>query len=199
MISIYRPGTSPLHRLPPGIKLIAVMFISIALGIWGHEPVMLGCATILAIALYLLAGFGAGEIFRQLVALRWVIVLVWASQMAFQALGPATASLTRLTLILLLATLLTLTTPAERMLDAIERWLGFLRPLGVRPERIALLLALTISSIPVIAGFHAQITEAQRARGARASLHRSIVPLLVLAMRHADELAEAIAARGVRY
>jgi biotin transport system permease protein len=41
------------------------------------------------------------------------------------------------------------------------------------------------------------IREAQLARGLRPRSYRMAVPLLVLSMKHADEYAEALAARGV--
>jgi biotin transport system permease protein len=49
----------------------------------------------------------------------------------------------------------------------------------------------------VIAGFATDIRDAQRARGVRVGPHTAVVPLLVLSLKHSDELAEALAARGV--
>ncbi|MEN9989489.1 MAG: Cobalt transport protein, partial [Actinomycetota bacterium] len=45
--------------------------------------------------------------------------------------------------------------------------------------------------------FVVAIREAQLARGLRPRSYRMAVPLLVLSMKHADEYAEALAARGV--
>ena len=59
-----------------------------------------------------------------------------------------------------------------------------------------MLLATTVTAIPVIAGFAAAIREAQRARGVRLLPHAVVVPLLVMSLKHADDLAEAMVARG---
>ena len=95
------------------------------------------------------------------------------------------------------ADLVTLTTRTEDLIDAIEHALGPLRRLGVNPSRIALMLSMTIATVPVIAGFAVQVREAQRARGVPVRPLTFVVPLLVMALKHSDELADALTARGI--
>ena len=52
--------------------------------------------------------------------------------------------------------------------------------------------------MPVLARLAAGVREAQRARGARAGIVTFVVPFLVVSLKHADELGEALTARGVR-
>jgi biotin transport system permease protein len=83
------------------------------------------------------------------------------------------------------------------LLDTLEAALRPLRPLGVRPDRIALLLSLTISTVPLIAALATQLREALIARGRRGTSVRILFPLLVLTLQHADELTDALRARGL--
>jgi biotin transport system permease protein len=63
---------------------------------------------------------------------------------------------------------------------------------------MALTLTVTLTTIPVLAAVAQQVREAQRARGARAGLRSFAIPFLVMSLKHADELGDALTARGVR-
>jgi biotin transport system permease protein len=102
-----------------------------------------------------------------------------------------------LAVLVLLAALVTLTTRTSALVDAVVRLCGPLRRVGVEPERVGLLLALGIRSVPVVVGLAQQVREAQLARGLGASPTAFAVPLVVRSLRHADALGEALAARGV--
>ncbi len=57
-------------------------------------------------------------------------------------------------------------------------------------------VSLTLTMVPVVAGLAQRVRDAERARGVRLGV-RSVVPLLVLTLRHADQVGDALAARGV--
>ncbi len=99
---------------------------------------------------------------------------------------------------MVLAALLVLTTRVTALLDAIERGMAPLAHLRVDPQRVALLLTVTLSTLPVLARLAHDVQEAQRARGGRASLRLFAVPFLVVALKHADQLGDALTARGMR-
>jgi biotin transport system permease protein len=99
--------------------------------------------------------------------------------------------------LILLAALVTLTTRATDMVDAVVRAIGPLRRVGVQPERVGLLLALGIRSVPVVVSLAEEVRDAQRARGLTASPLAFAVPLIVRSLRHADDLGDALVARGV--
>ena len=100
-----------------------------------------------------------------------------------------------LAVLLLLATLVSLTTRASDMLASLERALRPLRWLGVSPVRLSLLLSLTLRFIPLLATWLHEIREAQRVRGLESHPFAVLVPLLVKTLRTADQLADAIDAR----
>jgi len=96
-----------------------------------------------------------------------------------------------------LAGLLASTTPVTALLDVAERALGPLRVIGVDAARAALLLVVALGTVPTLARLAGEVRAAQRARGAR-GIRVFAVPFLVLALRHADDLGDALTARGVR-
>lgn len=197
MIALYRNGTSPLHRMPAGVKMLALMLFALALGVGMNGLWSLAAASAAVVLCYLLAGFGLGELGRQLVAVRWLVLVMVVMQSLFLTATEATVNTGRVVLVVVLAALVTLTTRTGDMLDAVERLLAPLRRFGVNPAKVGLLLSLTITTIPVVAGFATGIRDAQRARGVPPRPTRLAVPLLVASLRHADDLADSLAARGV--
>ncbi|WP_187976631.1 energy-coupling factor transporter transmembrane protein EcfT [Mycetocola sp. JXN-3] len=198
MISLYRPGTSPLHRMPAGRKLLLIGVLVLAISIYPHTLWTLGIAAAIVVAGYLIAGQGISGLWRQVRMVWMLIVFTGVFQLIFVPWPAATITTTRILLVILCAALISLTTQTSAMLDAIERGLTPLSKIGVRADRIALLLALTITVIPVILGFARDIITAHRARGVRPGPRTFVVPLLVHTMRFADELGEALVARGLR-
>jgi biotin transport system permease protein len=188
--------------MPAGPKLVAVSLAAVALAAlpstWAAVPVAVG----VPVALYAAAGMGPvgglRELARQAWALRWVVVITAAGQLLFLGPESATANTARVVAAVVVAGLLSLTTPVPAMLDALERGLRPLRRIGVDAERAALLLTISLTTIPVLARSAAEVRDAQRARGLRPSLARGALPLLILALRHADDLGDALAARGIR-
>lgn len=198
MVTLYRPSDGLLHRMPAGPKtlllLALVLAVSLLPSVWWTAAVA-GGVCVLA---YLVAGLGMLELGRQVVAVRWVVVVTLAGQLVFLGTEPAVANTARVTAAVVLAALLVLTTRVTALLDAIERGLGPLARLRLDPQRAALLLTVTLSTLPVLARLAHDVREAQRARGGRASLRLFAVPFLVVALKHADQLGDALTARGVR-
>ena len=195
-LGLYRPGTSVIHRLSAGTKLFALFVLALAVSVPPPTVWLLGTLTLLVVTLYLIAGLGLVELGRQVVMIRWLILFVTITGVLFLPLDVAIANVTRMVLVIVLAGLITLTTRTSAILDAFERGLSPLRRFGVDPARISLVLALAIRTVPVIAGFARQLGDAQRARGGRVSVRAFVVPLLVLSLRHSDDLADALVARG---
>ena len=197
MIVLYRPGTSLLHRMPAGAKVLVFAALVLAIALTANSVWTLPTAGILAISLYLIAGLGMPTLLRQLYAARWIALVMLVTQVFFLPVLAAISNTSRVLVVIVFAALITLTTRVPALLDATERALAPLRRFGVNPAGIGLVLALTITAIPVIGGFAADIREAQRARGAPVRLQTFVVPLLVMSLKHSDELADALTARGI--
>lgn len=197
MIGLYHPGSSLLHRIPAGAKVLVFAALTLAIALTAGGAWTLPAAGCLTAALYLLAGLGIRPLLRQLCAARWIVLVMLVTQVIFLPVPVALTNTGRVLIVIVLAALITLTTRIPALLDATERALAPFRRFGVNPAAIGLLLALTITAIPVIGGFATAIREAQRARGAPVRLQRFVVPLLVMSLKHSDELADALTARGI--
>jgi biotin transport system permease protein len=78
--------------------------------------------------------------------------------------------------------------------------LSLLRPLsrlGVNTDAIALVTALTLSAIPLVSANMRAVREAHIARDGHGGVMAWAVPLLVISLKQADELADAMDARGI--
>ena len=203
MLSLYRPGDGLLHRMPAGPKTLLILALVLAVSLlppeWWAAGVAAGvCAAAYAAATLRDGMLGMRELGRQVYAVRWVVLITVAGQLIFLGPEPAVANTARVTAAIVLAGLLVLTTRVTDLLDAVERGLSPLRALRLDPQRAALLLTVTLSTVPVLARLARDVREAQRARGARGGLRTFAVPFLVVALKHADELGDALTARGVR-
>ncbi|KAJ1682520.1 hypothetical protein LUZ63_022258 [Rhynchospora breviuscula] len=184
--------------MPAGPKMLLLAAAAIVVAALPTEAwAAVACAGVVLLA-YLASGVGVRELGRQVWGLRWIVLVTAVGQLIFLGPEPALANTVRVVAALLVAALLPLTTRVEDMLDALERGFAPLRRAGVDAERAALLLAVTITTIPVLARLAAEVREAQRARGVRPSLRAGVVPFVVLSLRHADQLGDALAARGIR-
>lgn len=196
MIALYLPGRSPLHRTPAGVKLIGVIVLALAISLWPHTSATLAMAGLLVVGLYACALFPPAVLLRQLWLAKWIVVLMVLTQLIFLTPVDAAVNTVRVVSIVLLAGLLTLTTRSEDLLAALEAGLRPLARVGVDARRVALTLSLAIAMLPVVADLVRRVREAQQARGVRIGF-RIVVPVLVLALRHADDVADALSARGV--
>lgn len=195
MIGLYLPGRTPLHRAPAGLKLALL-----AVGVGGLLTVddlwWLAVTGVLVLGLYAVARVPPRVAAQQLPPLLWFAAFLFVVQTLLTDWMGAAALVLRLVLAVALAALVTLTTRVSAMLDVVEALLAPVRRFGVRPERVGLVLALTIRGIPVVAGVVGTVRDAHRARGAGGPPWRLLVPVLVRVLRQADALSDALIARG---
>ena len=118
-------------------------------------------------------------------------------QLIFAGPERAVHGLRHLLLTVAIAALVTLTTRVTAMLDVCQRLLRPLRRIGVDPDRIGLVLALTIRCIPLMVDIVHAVSEARKARGAGFSIRAIAAPAVVRALRSADAMGDALIARGV--
>ena len=196
MIALYRPGDSLLHRLPAAWKLLGLLVGALTLTLLPRTVWTAAVAFAAVGALFVVGGIGVRAWVRQLWTLKWIVLLLGGTQAIFLGWELAAANTVRVAAVVMLAALVTFTTPAEETIGVLQRVLGPLRRFGVDPWRVAFTVQLTIAVIPVVSAMAARIREAQIARGVRLG-PRAVVVLLVMALRHADDMADALTARGI--
>jgi len=182
------------HRTPPLVKLgvLAVLVTVIALQ---GSLVWLGAASVLVVAMFLVAMVPFRLAWRQVAPVLWVLAFAVPVQVIFAGWETAAVMAARLVLAVAVAAVYTLTTPVTATLDAMQ---ALLRPLRrwVDADRVGLALALTIRCVPLLAELVREVLEARKARGAEGSLLALAVPVIVRALRTAEHLGEALTARG---
>ena len=196
LTSTYRPGTSLLHRSGAGAKLLGLLIFSTVLVAW-RSPVTALAGLFLVGGLYGIGGFGVRTLVQQMWPLRWFVLFLLPFQWWTAGWQVAVAVVGTLVLAVAGAALVSLTTRLIDLLDVIARLLEPARAIGVDPDRVALLLALTIRAVPVIAATLHEARDARRARGLEHSTRALVTPVVVRTIRHADRVGEALAARGV--
>lgn len=193
---LYVAGHTPLHRTPAWLKLLALMAAGAGLFLL-NDPSWLAVAFAVAAVLVWSTGVAAGTVWRQLRGLFWVLLAVGLFTGWFQGWIEALAVLLRIGAMVGLALAVTLATRTSDLIDVCERALMPFERLGlVDAGKVALALALALRFVPEIWRNFQEIREAQAARGLGANPIALIVPLIVLTLKRAQEVAEAIDARS---
>src|SRR4051794_20986322 len=196
MLSLYVPGTTPVHRAPAGLKLAVLALLGLALFATARL-VLVAAALVLVLAAGLLwARLPSRALTSQVRAVWiWLVALFGVHLLVTGPLLGAVAVLRVLTLVLA-AAVVTTTTRMTALVAVIEWLTSPLRVFGVRPARIGLVIAMTLRFIPLVADRAARIREAQAARGDDRLRLVLVVPLLVQVLQMATTVGEALDARG---
>ena len=191
-------GTSWLHRMATGGKLLALAISSLTLTFVDHVGVLAA-----ALVASLLIVISTGLRLRQLWVRTWPVLLTIAVLALVNALVLAPrdglVTLLRLPAILFVASAVTATTTLSAFIDCLT-WMA--RPLErvglLRAADLGLAVGLVLRFVPEIAARYATLREAHQARGIPLRWHRLIGPLVIATLREADGIADAIDARGIR-
>ncbi len=173
------------------------MLVAITGIVLADHPWQLGVAAVVITAGYALGRVPPAVAWSQVWPMRWILLVVAVFQLIFAGVEPAVMVCGSLLLSVAVAALVTLTTRVSEMLAGLQRLLRPLRRFGLDPDRIALVLALTVRCIPVMVLVMRNVSEARRARGLGFSLRALAAPAVVRALRTADEMGDALVARGV--
>lgn len=197
VLGVYQPGTSVLHRLPAGVKLVGLGALIALMSVLVDSPATLGVAAVGVVAVAATAGMRLKIVVAQLRPVLWVVVFIFVFQLLFTDWRRALVVCGTLLLAVSLAAVVTSSTRTTDMLAAMTRGMRPLARIGFPVEQVALGLALAIRSIPVMIETVRQVEEARRARGLRFSPRIVVAPVVVAALRIADGFAEALIARGL--
>lgn len=195
-LGLYRPGTSPLHRLPAGAKLTALA-VAGAGSVLIDTPAQTAAFVAAALALYPAGRVPVRVLVDMVRPLMWVLVPLAVFQVLFIGWARTVVLVGVILALVLVANLVTLTTRTTDLIDVVVSLCRPLRIVGVDPLRVGLVLNLAIRCVPLMADLAAEVRDAQRARGLELSARAFVVPLLVRALHRADDLGDALAARGL--
>jgi biotin transport system permease protein len=196
MLTLTSPVETPLHRMPAAAKLAALCGFTVLL-FWLRSPSALAVAALLPAGLIASGGPVFARHALRLLRPLWPFLLLlglwhwWTGDLA-QGLAIGL----RLVTAVAVANLVTMTTRLSDMLEVIEALLRPLARFGLPPRRAALVFALVIRFIPVLADRLARIAEAFSARARRRPGWRVMIPATLAALDDAENVAQALRARG---
>lgn len=194
MISFYHPSGSILHRLPAGGKLLLLLVVGTAVFQVEQLTTMLLCGLALLISL-VAAKIPFKIAFRQMKPALILLAFIFIAQYFMIGLEVAVFVILRFAILILAASLVTLTTRVSEMVHAIE---SFLKPIDrwVSVEKISLAITLAIRFIPVLGAIVNEVRDAQKVRGMDRNLIAIMVPTIIRTLKMATEVAEALDARS---
>lgn len=222
-IGQYYPADSILHKLDPRVKLFAtlvyILTIFLAKTVWQYALI-----TLVVIAVIRLSKVPFRFMVKGIKPIMFVIIFaflmnifftrgtpifsIWRISIAREGIELAFLMATRLILLIIGTSLLTLTSSPIRLTDGLEKAFSPLKKIGFPAHELAMMMTIALRFIPTLLEETDKIMKAQQARGAdfesgnifkRAkSLIPLLVPLFIAAFKRADELANAMEARGYK-
>ncbi len=219
-IGQYIEGHSILHRMDPRSKIIGILFFMVSLFIVNNS-VGFGIIFVTAAGIIVLSQVPLRFYLKGLKPLLFIVVFTAIMQIfltpgdylwqwrflhiSAEGIRLAGIMCTRLVLLVLITSVLTLTTTPVSLTDAIESLLRPFTKIGVPAHELAMMMTISLRFIPTLMEETDKIMKAQTARGAdfetgglvkRArALLPILVPLFLSAIKRADELALAMEAR----
>lgn len=218
----YYPADSPIHRMDPRVKLLLVVLFSVAVFVIDNF-ITFGAILLL---LVMLAKFGRLPLLLLARAMRplfYILIFtflihIFSGGPPWAQVGPIDISVAglrlgallvvRLTVLVIGASFLTLTSTPVELTDAIEYVLSPLQKIKVPAHELAMMMSIALRFIPTLSIEAGKIVRAQAARGAHFEARNPVararsfipvlVPLFVSVFRRADDLAEALESRAYR-
>lgn len=218
----YIPLNSLANRMDPRAKIAILFFLMIAIfipaGFWGYIPIVL----FILLALYV-SKLKLSFAIRPLKPMLWMMLFLlvinilvmhtgtllvdWGFIKIYSdALVQTAYIVIRLTLMIILTTILTATTKPLDLTLGIEKLLKPFEKIGLPVHVIAMMISIALRFIPTLIDETNRIMNAQASRGIDMengtfmekvhAILSLIVPLFVSAFERADQLANAMEARG---
>ena len=218
----YIPVDSVIHRNDPRAKIIAMFILLVAIflpaGWWAY--LLLGAVLLLGLALAKLKLSFILKSFKPMMFMMFFLLIVNILSVhtgdLWFTLGPVSVYsnavlntlyiVVRLVLMIMLTTMLTATTKPLELTLGLEYLMKPLHRIGVPTHEIAMMISIALRFIPTIIEETMRIMNAQKSRGVDfeegklkekiMAVLSLIVPLFSVAFQRADDLANAMEARG---
>ncbi len=217
----YFPGNSPIHRLDPRTKLLALVGYIVTLFVAKSWVSYALCFCFLAMTIaisqvpvkaivrgmkplvFILIFTGILNVF--FTEGKTVLVQFWVITVSLEGIIRAFFMVIRILMLVSASFLLTYTTSPISLTDGLESLLGPLKKLHFPVHELAMMMCIALRFIPTLIEETDKIMSAQRSRGADfesgsifdrvMALIPILVPLFIGAFRRADELATAMECR----
>lgn len=198
LTSLYTEGNSVFHRMAARMKLALLLVVGIALALVSSVVVQTLAALLFGI-IYFCLGLGFKQAFRRIRPVVITIALFAIINAIVVTPLDATVNTLRLLALVFLAATITATTSVNALMEAFMVILMPLERLGLlKAADVSLALGLVLRFVPDIALRYQALKDAHLARGLTVHPLKMIGPLIILTLKEADSIADAIDARGIR-
>lgn len=216
----YYPAKSVLHSLDPRVKLFSTLVFIITL-FSANNIILFGIVVLTLFGIIKLSHVPFSFMIK---GLRSIIILLvfaglfnlfltpgktlvsfWIFTISDVGLKNAVLMTSRMVLLIIGTSIMTLTTTPNQLTDGLEKSLGFLKRVNVPVHEIAMMMSIALRFIPILIEETDKIMKAQMARGAdfesgglikkAKNMVPLLVPLFVSAFRRANDLSYAMEAR----
>lgn len=217
----YIPDNSIVHRIDPRMKLLSLLFLFLTSYLLKTpETVLIPLGFILFCLI--LARLPFSSVFKSLIPFLWLyfltvllnifftpgesIAIIGPFRITLEGIKTSALLILRLIVMVLSASLFTLTTPQSEIIRAIGWYLKPLRKIGMPVAEFSLMVSLSLRFIPILLEEADRILRAQALKGAYTGgfakkvkvLPLFLSPLFINTFRRAEELTAAMIARGYR-
>ena len=216
----YYPSSSFVHKCDPRVKILFLIAYIVAVFL-SDTFYALGACAFLFLLIVIFSGVPVKSLLRSLKAVLFLLVFTailniffyrgetelkwWIFRTTKEGLIYSAFLAVRLFLLVLASSILTLTTTPVSLTDGIESLLSPLKWIRFPVHELALIMSIALRFIPILTDETSRIMNAQKARGAdfeTGGLFKRIkavlpilIPLIISAVRRADELGDAMDAR----
>ena len=204
-IGKYYPIRSRVHLMNPLSKVICTMTF-LLMCLFSNTMLMNLVLFVLVILMIMNSHIPLKYFFKTIKSLRFLLLFTIITNMIFNIYFETTLiMLSRLILLVLYTSILTLTTPPTEITYGLEKFLSPLKIFRLPINRMALSISIALRFIPTIIDEGNKILKSQACRGIDynssglkgkfVAIKALIVPMFILTIKRADELAEAMEVR----
>ncbi len=215
----YYPSNSFVHKCDPRMKIIFLIVYIVAVFL-SKSFYALGACALVFVVITLFSKIPVGSLLRSVRAVLFLVLFtailnlvfyqgetrIWDKFfLTYEAVYFTVFLAVRLFLLVLGSSLLTLTTTPVSLTDGLEGLLFPLKWIRFPVHELALIMSIALRFIPILTDETGRIMNAQKARGTDfetgglikrvKAIVPILIPLLISAIRRADELGDAMDAR----
>ena len=200
----YSPIRGPLHGFDPRFKILATIFTGMALFICTERGLL--PLSILTLTLIVSSRIPVRQLFKETKGVAVLLVLILLSKTLISENNQVEGFLGglifcfRLIMVIVWVAILTGTTSSSEIRSAL---VFLLKPVPFLPhQKIAAIMTLSLSMVPMLLDQSNKLAEAQKARGFDniknpvKRIGKTVFPLILVAFRQAETTAEAMESRS---
>ena len=205
MIGRYYPVNSQVHKMNPLAKIICILLFVVMI-FFTYDIKFNIIISILVILMLLNTKVPIKIYFKTILSIKWLLLFIFIINLILGFNFHVTIiTVLRLVYIVLYTSILTLTTPPTEITYGLEKFFSPLRLIGIPVNKMALSISLALRFIPTIIDQGNKIIKSQASRGIDyynsnlqgkiLALKSLIIPIFVLSIKRADDLADAMEVR----